>query len=184
MKLKRKIAINRISEAELETLIDIYREPLVKCAFFITGSFQDAEEIVQDTFVKFYFQPPAQLEASKTKAYLYRMVNNAGIDLIRRNKQNRWIDLNGIANLPDKKLNGSKQKVLLHKEFLRINDLLEQIPEEQSEVIRMRTISDLSFVEIARILEIPVTTVKSRFAYGIDKLREKTGIKKEVYDEL
>lgn len=184
MKLEREINSKRMSEAELEKLIDSYQESLLNHAFFICGSIQDAEDIVQDTFVKCFHQPPAIIEASKTKAYLYRMVNNASIDLIRKRKQNQVLDIDKMIDLPDEKQNGSRRKMLLHNEFLRINKLLEKIPEEQSEIIRMRTISNLSFVEIARILQIPITTVKSRFTYGIDKLRKKTEIKKEVYDEL
>ena len=184
MKLEQKINSKRMREADLEKLIDTFQESLINHAFFICGSIQDAEDIVQETFIKCFHQPPAIIEASKTKAYLYRMVNNAGIDLIRRKKQNHWVDIDKIINIPDEKLNGSRRKLLLHNEFIRINKLLGQIPEEQSTVIRMRTVSDLSFVEIARILEIPVTTVKSRFTYGINKLRKKTETKKEVYDEL
>ena len=183
MQLKRKATGKRISETELEKLIDKYQEPLLKHAFFITGSFEEAQDIVQEAFVKFYRQCPATLEASKTKSYLYRMVNNAGIDFIRKRKD-RWVDIQQITELPEEKQNGSKRKLELHNEFLRISKLLDQIPGEQAEVIRMRTISDLSFAEIARILELPVTTVKSRFTYGIEKLRKKTGLKKEVYDEL
>lgn len=174
----------RMSKAELEKYIDANQDALVNHAFFITGSTQDAEDIVQECFVKLYFQSPEFSEASKTKAYLYRMVNNAAIDLIRKRKH-QIVDVGKLANLTDEQTNGSKQKHLMHNEFLRIVQLLDQIPGEQSEVIRMRTVSDLSFVEIARILDIPVTTVKSRFTYGINKLRQKTGsIKKEVYDEL
>lgn len=176
--------MKQLSERKLSELIDLHKEKMLRHAFFLLGSLQDAEDIVQDTFVKFYQQSPALSEDSKTKAYLFKMVNNAGIDLIRKKKQNCWVDIDQMVNLPDEKLNGSKKKQLLHEEFLHINTLLNQIPEEQSTVIRMRTISNLSFVEIARVLNIPVNTVKSRFTYGIHKLREKTQIKKEVYDEL
>jgi len=184
MKPEQEINNKRMQESELEELIETFQESLIKHAFFICGSIQDAEDIVQDTFVKCFHQPPVIIEASKTKAYLYRMVNNAGIDLIRKKKQNHLVNIDQIMDIPDEKLNGSRRKLLLHNEFLRINKLLEHIPEEQSTIIRMRTVSDLSFVEIARILQIPVTTVKSRFTYGINKLRKKTEIKKEVYDEL
>jgi RNA polymerase sigma-70 factor (ECF subfamily) len=184
MKREQKMRSKQMSETELERLIDTHREALLNHAFFICGSIQDAEDIVQDTFLRCFHEPPAISEASKTKAYLYRMVNNAGIDLIRKKKQNHWVDMNKMVNIPDEKLNGSRRKMLLHNEFLRIDKLLEQIPEEQSTIIRMRTISNLSFVEIARILQIPVSTVKSRFTYGINKLRKQTEIKKEVYDEL
>lgn len=176
--------MKRMSEAELEKLIDTFQGPLIKHAFFITGSMQDAEDIVQEVFIKFYHQSPTLIEASKTKSYLYRMVYNAGIDCIRKKTKNHLVDLQTVTNLPAEKLNGSREKHLLHNEFLRIKKLLDKIPGEQSEVIRMRTISDLSFVEIARLLSLPVTTVKSRFKYGIDKLRQQTRIKKEVYDEM
>lgn len=58
------------------------------------------------------------------------------------------------------------------QEYRRINTLLHSIPVEQAEVIRMRIHGDRSFVEIADILEIPVTTVKSRFLYGIEKIKK------------
>lgn len=183
IKMETKTA-SKLSEKEFEKLIDAYQGALVNHAYFITGSIQDAEDIVQECFVKFYFQPPALLEASKAKTYLYRMVHNAGIDIIRKRKQSRHVDIAKMDNLSESQTNGSAEKLLLHNEFLRINLLLEQIPAEQSDVIKMRTISDLSFVEIAGILEIPVATVKSRFTYGLSKLRQLTGIKKEVYDEL
>lgn len=184
MKLKQDITKNRMEEATFEKLIDMYLDSLVKHAFFITGSIHDAEDIVQDTFLKFYHQSTALIEASKTKAYLYRMVYNASIDLIRKRKQNHFVELNNKLILSDEQMNGSKNKILLHSEFFRIKKLLKQIPVGQSEVIWMRTVSNLSFVEIAQILDIPATTVKSRFKYGIDKLRKQIGNKKEVYNEL
>ena len=46
------------------------------------------------------------------------------------------------------------------------------LPDEQSEVIRLRIYGDRQFDEIASICNIPLTTAKSRFRYGIDKLRE------------
>ena len=46
------------------------------------------------------------------------------------------------------------------------------LPDEQSEVIRLRIYGDRQFSEIAAICDIPLTTAKSRFRYGIDKLHE------------
>ena len=88
--------------AELEKLIDAFQEPLLKHAFFITGSMQDAEDIIQETFVKFYYQSATLNEASKTKAYLYRMVHNAGIDCIRKKKQNQVVTLKLLLTFPMK----------------------------------------------------------------------------------
>jgi RNA polymerase sigma-70 factor (ECF subfamily) len=65
------------------------------------------------------------------------------------------------------------------EEFRRINSLLSSIPEEQAEVIRLRVIDEMSFVEIAEIMKAPVTTIKSRFTYGIIKLKTNVNYQKE-----
>jgi len=184
MNIKRINTENGVSLKMLEQLIDDHQNALLKYAFFILGSMPDAEDVVQETFVKFYHRPKALIDDARVKAYLFRMVNNACIDLIRKNGFTRTVPLNAIANLPDQQLNGFDREQSLENEFRRIKSLLKTIPKEQSEIIRMRTIGDLSFIEIARVLQIPVSTVKSRFKYGIDKLRKKSEINKEVYHEM
>jgi RNA polymerase sigma-70 factor, ECF subfamily len=62
--------------------------------------------------------------------------------------------------------------------------MLENLPEDQALVIRLRLIEDMSFTDIAEITSSPVTTVKSRFTYGMNKLRSGFHIKKEAYDEM
>ena len=184
MKQEKDISGSRISEEELVKLIDEYQAGLLKHAFYMLGSGPEAEDVVQDVFVKFYLQSQVLSERSKTKAYLYRMVSNACIDLLRKRKPEQQLPVSKLLNIPEEQLNGAAREVRMHKEFLRINRMLLKLPPEQAAVIRLHTLSDLSFAEIARILELPVTTVKSRFSYGLNKLRKLTGIKKEVYDEL
>lgn len=63
-------------------------------------------------------------------------------------------------------------------EVERIKRLLQELPAEQSEVIMMRTAQHLSFAEIAEVLDVPISTAKSRFTYGIDKVRKMLNDKK------
>lgn len=51
------------------------------------------------------------------------------------------------------------------------------IPEEQAEVIRLRTIGGLQFGDIAQMTGLPESTVKSRFKYGIEKVRKLLDLK-------
>ncbi len=164
-------------------MIEIHQSALVNYAYYIVGSVADAEDIVQDSFVKFYRQSPSLRDETKCKAYLYRMVNNSSIDFIRTNRFKKTVPLDLITNLPDQQINGFIHNDF-QSEFHKISLMLNQLPKEQSEIIRMRTVSNLSFIEIANILQIPVSTVKSRFKYGINKLRQKSSIKKEVYYEM
>ena len=184
MNIERKNSENGISIKMLEQLIDDHQSALLKYAYFMLNSLPDSEDVVQETFIKFYKLSSNLPDETKAKAYLFRMVNNACIDLIRTNKIVRTVPIHTIVNLPDQQINGSTKKQSLDVEFHRIMKLLKTIPKDQSEIIRMRTIGDLSFVEIAQILQISVSTIKSRFKYGIDKLRNKSEINNEVYYEM
>lgn len=60
----------------------------------------------------------------------------------------------------------------LREEAERIAALLDRLPEEQAEVIRLHTFASLRFTEIAQTLQLPASTVKSRFHYGIERLKK------------
>ena len=57
-------------------------------------------------------------------------------------------------------------------DYQRIAKLLVEIPEEQAEVIRLRIYGNNSFADVAEILSLPLPTVKSRFLYGLEKIRK------------
>jgi RNA polymerase sigma-70 factor (ECF subfamily) len=59
----------------------------------------------------------------------------------------------------------------MEHEYRRICQLLETIPDEQAEVIRLRFYGEKSFKEIADIIGVNLSTVKSRFMYGLEKIR-------------
>ena len=59
------------------------------------------------------------------------------------------------------------------EEINRINRLLDGLPPNEAEVVRMNVVDELSFVEISRLLGIPQTTIKSRFYSGMRKLKQK-----------
>ena len=62
------------------------------------------------------------------------------------------------------------------EEARRIETLLNRLPPEQAEAIRLHTYASLRFTEIAEVLRCPVSTVKSRFAGGIEKLRKMSNL--------
>jgi RNA polymerase sigma-70 factor (ECF subfamily) len=74
----------------------------------------------------------------------------------------------------------ASHQMLLVEEYKRIEGLLKDLPDEQAETIRLRVWDEMSFADIAEIMEVPVTTVKSRFKYGIDKLKSKIDKKGEI----
>ncbi len=157
--------------AEFEEFIITHQDKLVRHAFFMLGSFQEAEDIVQNTLIRIYQDRFRYTNINNPVSYTFRMVSNACVDNLRRETRVPIVSLNGSAEAHSKTGVSREGEIIREEEFMRINKLLGSIPPEQAEVIRLKVIDELSFVEIAASMEIPVTTVKSRFKYGLEKLK-------------
>ena len=153
--------IETIDAAQLAEWIDSWQEQLFRYAFFRIGRREDAEDLVQDAFLKI---ASATTRIANPKAYLFRIVSNGCVDAMRQKAKFSPIEERMTApSLID--------EAEAREEAERINRLLSLLPETQSEVIRLHIHANLKFTEIAEMLEQPVTTIKSRFASGIEKLR-------------
>lgn len=161
MKPERNTIIGRWAE--------LYGADLYRFARFRLGSIADAEDAVQDLFVRLATSTSDLGSVTSPRSFLIRSLRNLCIDRLKR----RTLSLTSLTEKMD-----VVQENEAENEVERIKLLMRQLPEEQAEVISMRTAQNLSFAEIAEILDIPTTTAKSRFAYGIDKLRKMLNDKK------
>lgn len=161
MKPERNTIIGRWAE--------LYGADLYRFARFRLGSIADAEDAVQDLFVRLATSTSDLGSVASPRSFLIRSLRNLCIDRLKR----RTLSLTSLTEKMD-----VVQENEAENEVERIKLFMRQLPEEQAEVISMRTAHNLSFAEIAEILDIPTTTAKSRFAYGIDKLRKMLNDKK------
>lgn len=88
-------------------------------------------------------------------------------DDYHRHRRNATLPTERAAALADD--SGDQE---LREEYERIAGLLATLPEEQAEVIRLKTSDSLTFARIAELTGTTEATVKSRFRYGIGKLRK------------
>ncbi|MBE6221091.1 MAG: RNA polymerase sigma factor [Rikenellaceae bacterium] len=158
MKLNSNNNIEQLAE-----WIDKWQEQLFRYAFYRVGNRSDAEDVVQDAFLKI---ASTTTPISNPKAYLFRIVSNGCVDMIRRKST--------LAPLEEKMTSPAySNEMEAEEEFRRIERLLSLLPESQTEVIRLHIHAGLKFTEIAEMLEEPATTIKSRFASGIEKLKQR-----------
>jgi len=169
--------------AELGEFIKKNQNRLVRHAFFRLGNREEAEDVVQEVMIRIYQERENKQHIEQATSYAFRMVFNACLDHLRKKAKNNFEQLNGKEVLVIDDSN-RESEIIAREEFLRINKLLSTIPAEQAEVLRLRIIDEMSFVEIAEIMKVPVTTIKSRFSYGINKLRTKVNHQEEVKNEL
>jgi len=167
--------------AELEEFIKKNQNRLVRHAFFRLGNKEEAEDIVQEVMIRIYQEKESRQQVEQPTSYAFRMVYNACIDHLRKKAKNNFQQLNGKDTLAVDDSN-RENEIIAREEFTRINNLLNSIPDEQADVLRLRIIDEMSFVEIAEIMKVPVTTIKSRFSYGINKLRTKVNHQEVKYE--
>ncbi|MBO7129111.1 MAG: RNA polymerase sigma factor [Prevotella sp.] len=151
---------------ETERLMATERHGLLQYACYRLGNPDDAEDAVQDVFVRLHQRlSEGDTEVRNLSAYLYRSLANLCVSRLREVGRTPTVPLD---SQPDPIAPEAED---FEQEYRRINRLLAEIPEEQAEVIRLRYYGDKSFQEIADILGIPLTTAKSRFTYGIEKIK-------------
>lgn len=157
MKLNSNNNIEQLAE-----WIDKWQEQLFRYAFYRVGNRSDAEDVVQDAFLKI---ASTTTPISNPKAYLFRIVSNGCVDSLRQKSLLQPLQ----ERIPT---TSYSEEMEAQEEFKRIERLLSRLPEQQSEVIRLHIHAGLKFTEIAETLEQPVTTIKSRFTSGIEKLKQ------------
>lgn len=150
----------------IDGVIEDNLDYLVRFAMFRVGNRLDAEDIVHDAVVRLIDGgKAADVAPDRLRMYLYRIVYNLCRDYYLR--ENRFVaaDADIMARVP------YETDALDEEEVERLNNMLEGLPLKEAEIVKMRSMDGLSFVEIGQILTIPVTTAKSRFKSGMDKLR-------------
>lgn len=159
------------SSAEVEALVDEFAGRLVGYAFRQLHDYQEAEDVVQQVFIRAFVKPPDRREVGAVRPYLYRCVANACIDVLRRQNMSavfrEEIDTQQLlANS-----GGPPELAAAIEGMHRAESLLRRLPTEQAEAVRLRVFDGLRLSEIAEVLKCPVNTVCSRLRYGFQKLR-------------
>lgn len=158
---------DHISQSRLSGLIRAEYQRLMCYAFYRLGSEEDAQDAVQDVFLKMsnIMSEKKSEGIVNLKNYLYRALSNLCTTRVSRKHRVQNVSIDSCFDLAETNEESSEE------EFLRIRRLLATLPEEQAEVIRLRIYGNNTFAEIAEILAIPLPTVKSRFIYGLTKIK-------------
>lgn len=120
---------------------------LYRVAYHLTGNAQDAEDLLQDTYLKLW-QKRDDLKAETTEAYLVTLMRNLFRDQQRLKRVDTSAELKQIAESPDGQSLDSQ--IDAHDEALQMEGLIRQLPERDGRIIRMHLMEDRSYEEIER----------------------------------
>lgn len=151
---------------DFHRLVEATQDELVAFAFYRLGNRADAEDAVQEVYVRAFRDRAKQRHVTEVRPYLFCMVRNQCTDVLRARSRRSGQRSADVMFADD-----TLSTMVAREQARMIARLLEQIPEREAEVIRLRAWSELSFGEIALAVGSAVPTVKSRFRYGIERLR-------------
>ncbi len=162
-RLRRK---DQNAGAELNRL---YREALMRFCWGYLGRIEEAEDAVQDVTCKV-------LSASDVpddfRPWLYKITRNHCLNLLRQRAYRKDAqNLPGVSQVYEA-LTGQLTRMVKDEARSRLTEMVQALDESQREVLRLRYVEDLSRTEIAAVLDIPESVVKSRIFEGLKKLRE------------
>lgn len=155
-------------ESGLRQMFDIYYSPLCIFALKYIDSFDLAEDLVQEVFIKFWEKRRIDQLQSSLKSYLFSAVKNNALNHIRQNKKFRIEELDDefdilMEDTPDKEdIELKKQK--LYKE-------LDALSPQRRIVFEAIVFNDKRYKEVAEELEISLNTVKTHLSRALKQLR-------------
>jgi RNA polymerase sigma-70 factor (ECF subfamily) len=156
---------------EFEALIDSMQHRLIQFAWCRLRSRADAEDVVQEVLVRAYRDRHQLKGIASPGPFLFRMVANRCTDLLRSRKH-QGSSLDDLPPRLEPSGGGdAEERAEADRARRSLEASLERLPLRQSEAIRLRLYADLPFEAVAQAMGCSVPTVKSRFRYGIEKLR-------------
>ena len=169
--------------AAYDRLVDLYSGRLFGFLYRLTASRHDAEDLMQEVFVRLVRMLHAYTHDGRFEAWLFRIAANLVRDRVRRavrtprtstglgggNEEDSPADAFEDVSAVDVSV---EQRMVLAEETDRLNAALAALPDAEREVVLLRHFSQLSFKEIADLMGTPLGTALARGHRGLQRLRE------------
>lgn len=149
-------------------LVHRHRERVLRTAYGILGSAEEAEDVAQDVFIKVWNSLPTYRAQGSLASWLYRITVNTALDALRRRGEE--------VPLEDwqRDVEEPPEEALLRRDLgERVRRALAALPPGARSVLILREYEQLSYKEIAEVLQVPIGTVMSRLHYARKILKER-----------
>ena len=172
------------NKSAISTLIEKYNRRVRDYIRMMVGDADVAADISQETFIKAVrvIDEGRYTDSGKFQSWIMRIAHNKALDYFRAQKNNNAVsessagyNVLGTMKYADKSVEDS---MISEQISADIRALVELLPEEQREVVKLRYYSDLSFKEIAEQTGVSINTALGRMRYALINLRKMVAEKK------
>ncbi len=165
------------NKSAISTLIEKYNRRVRDYIRMMVGDADVAADIAQETFIKAVrvIDEGRYTDSGKFLSWILRIAHNKALDYFRAQKNNNFVseasagyNVLGTMRYADKSVEDS---MISEQISADVRALVELLPEEQREVVKLRYYSDLSFKEIAEQTGVSINTALGRMRYALINLR-------------
>lgn len=154
-----------------EMLFKTYYQPLCNYAYSFVQDRDEAEEIVQATFMSVWEKRDSLSIHTGVKPYLYAMVRNASLNVIKHEKIKQQHVVGEMA-VAERSVESVSRTVMASELEGRIYKALDKLPEQCRLVFKLSRFEELKYAEIAEQLNISIKTVENQMGKALKIMRE------------
>ncbi|MDQ0207469.1 RNA polymerase sigma factor SigW [Alkalicoccobacillus murimartini] len=178
-----KKLIKEVKKGDTEAfseIVDLFKDKVYQVAYRMVGHPQEAQDVAQEAFLRAYTNLDKYDMNRKFSTWLFRIATNVAIDRLRKKKPDFHLEdkVKGTEGLTyesqlaaDQDLPEDQVVTLEMQEWIQSE--INQLPLKYRSAIILKYIEDLSLKEISEILDMPISTVKTRIHRGREALRKR-----------
>lgn len=170
--LVKKLKDFSLKDTAFSELLEVYQERLYWHIRKIVLTHENADDVLQNTFIRIYRSIQNFQEKSSLHTWMYRIAYNESIRFLEKNRKNRFDHIDAISD--------SHLEVLFEDEYFngdqiqkKLSKIINEFTDKQKRVFQMKYFDDLSFKKISEILEVPESTLKSTYYKAVRIIEEK-----------
>lgn len=151
----------------LHLLMNQHRHQILNLCYRYLNNQEDAEEVTQDVFIRLFRSAGSYEPRAKLSTFLYRIAVNLSLNKIRDRKLKRFLSLHSMSadeRSLDPASDEDQPDVALERteKIERIRKVISSLPESQRTTVILHRFQELSYEEIAEVMECSVSAVESR----------------------
>lgn len=178
---------NNLKEQDFDRMFEEefypHADALYNFAYNLTYNDEDANDLVQETYLKAYKFIDKYIPGTNAKAWLFKILKNAFINEYRKKvKRPTKVDYEEVINYHDEEENTNlsghvdlREELFKHIMGDEVTTAINTLPVDFRAVILLCDIENFTYEEISKIIDIPIGTVRSRLHRARNMLKEKLG---------
>lgn len=166
--LVRQLQDKSMQRAAFARMVSVYSEPIYWQIRRIVLSHDDANDLLQNTFIKAWTNLESFRGDSKISTWLYRIAINEALNFVQKQKNHFSLDEDSSVVdflMSDEFFDGDELQA-------QLQEVLARLPEKQRLVFQMKYFQDMKYEEISEILGTTVGALKATYHHAVKKIAE------------